>query len=159
MSNILDKFRSVVVDNDPKKPLALAMKFRKLPEGSQRDHFGGTRLGGHFYLFADEEVVAGRVYECVASLQYGDAIASCYVHHPIFNSVGSLIAAREELVKAIAEQVGLSPGSVGIDDPGRGRTLGLHEVGTGQLIDLLAERMGASVAVTGTHTFDAPKVA
>lgn len=153
MTDILDKYRSVVVDNDPKKPLALAMQLRKLPEGAQRDHFAGNLKAGCVYLFADEATVPGRVYECVASLQHGDAIASCYVHHPIFNSVGSLLAAREELINAIATQVGLSPESVGIDDPGRGRTLGLTEVGTGQLIDLLGERMGFSVAVTGTHVF------
>lgn len=150
--SILDKYRSVVVDNNHKKGLALAMELRKRPVEQQRAAFSGTRESGYFYLFADEKTSPGVVYECVASLDGGDAITSVYVHHPIFNSPGALISARTEMIRALADKVGLSVESVGIDDPGRGRVLGLQELGTGQLIDLLAERMGQSIVTTNTHS-------
>ena len=52
-----------------------------------------------------------------------------------------------KLIAAVAERVGLSVESAGVNDEGRGRMLGLAELSTGQLVDLLAERMGSSIVV------------
>lgn len=146
----LTTVRDVVVVNHENMALDLSMRFAKLPKNKQREHFAGSRLGGYFYLFLDPEVSADTFLECVVSTK-GDAITSLYKANRIFNSTGQLLAKREELIRAIAAKVGLSPEGVGVDDPGRGRTLGLEELSTGQLIDLLAEKMGATIITSDTH--------
>ena len=77
----------------------------------------------------------------------GDAITSVYMNHSIFASLGDLQRARTDLIAAVADRVGLSVESAGVNDEGRGRMLGLAELSTGQLVDLLAERMGSSIVV------------
>ena len=150
MNQEINPYLDVVVANSNNRILKLSLKLRSKSSEDQRKAFGGSPLAGYFYLFRDHEV-PDMVYECVPSRELEDAISSLYVNHRIFNSVGTLVAAREHLIKAIAEKVGLSPEAVGIDDPGRGRVLPLKDLSTGQLIDLLAEKMGKTIMTTDSH--------
>lgn len=156
MNQEINPYLDVVVVNSGNSILKLSLKLRSKSEEDQRKAFAGSSLAGYFYLFRDHEV-PDMVYECIASKEGGDAISALYVNHRIFNSVGTLIAAREHLIRAIAEKVGLSPEAVGIDDPGRGRSLPLKDLSTGQLIDLLAEKMGKTIMTTESHVVSAAK--
>jgi len=148
MSEVL--FRDVVVVNHDRLALELSQKLNAIPRNDQRPFFAASQKGGAVYLFADERVSRDTVLECVMSLA-GDAITSLYKVNPIFATPGELLKARERLVDALAAKIGLSVEAIGIDDPGRGRALGLEELSTGQLIDLLAERVGESILTTDSH--------
>lgn len=150
MSEALKDYLDVVVVNSQKTALALSLDLKNLPQEKQRAAFAGERSSGYFYLHS-MDAHPGDVMECVVSLE-GDAITSVYKGHRIFNSVGELVRARTDLVNAIAEKVGLSVGAIGIEDQSRGRALGLSELATGQLIDLLADRVGKSIVVTDSHS-------
>lgn len=145
---ILNQYRNVVVVNSPRVNLELSLNLRKLSVEQQRAHFGGLYGVGFFWLYSHESH-PDKVMECVVSTA-GDAISSTYIVNPIFASLGELLNARERLINALVEKTGLPIESIGVDDPGRGRVLSLPELSTGQLIDLLAERMGTSLAATGT---------
>lgn len=148
--NTLDRYRDVVVVNADHIALALSLELKKQPLSVQRDAFGGSNLGGYLYMYRSDQH-PDKVLESVVSA-FGDSITSLYMNNRIFGSVGELITARETLIKAIAEKVGLSPAAVGIEDSSRGRSLNLCELSTGQLIDTLAERMGSSIVVTNNHS-------
>lgn len=150
MSVDISPYSDVVVVNAPKVALELSLKLKSVTMDEQRKSFAGSALAGWFYLFRDG-CQPNNVYECVVSTSHDDAIASVYKNHPIFTTPGQLMTARECLVRMLADKVGLSVENVGIDDPGRGRSLALPELSTGQLIDLLAERMGSSIIVTDNH--------
>lgn len=147
---ILDKYRDVVVANANHIVLEISLDLKNRPLAEQREAFAGEVQSGFFYLHRIPKYDEA-VFECVVS-GTGDAISSAYINHPIFNTVGDLLKARRELVFAIAEKVGLSVEAVGVDDPGRGRQLGLNELSTGQLIDMLADRVGHSIIVTNNHS-------
>lgn len=143
MEHVLAAYRDVVVVNSERKTLELSLQMRKMTQAQQRDHFAGTKMTGWFYLYCPED--SDTVMECVMS-ERGDSVTSLYKRHRIFASNGELIRARTELMSALSQKIGLSVDAIGIEDETRGRTLGLGELSTGQLIDLLAERSGLSLA-------------
>jgi hypothetical protein len=143
MNATLDAYRDVVVVNGEQKTLDLSLDLKKKSTEEQRNFFAGTPMTGWFYLYGREG--DDTLMECVMSPQ-GDSITSLYKRHPIFASAGELIRARTTLMAALSDKVGLSIEGIGIEDMARGRTLGLAELSTGQLIDLLAERSGVSLA-------------
>lgn len=155
MNEALAAYLDVVVVNASNTALRLALKLRELPPVEQIKAFGGTRLCGYFYLFRGAEF-PDKVYECIAVHLGDDAISSVYIDHRIFSSHGTLIAAREHLIRSIADKVGLSPEAIGIEDPARGRSVALKDLATGQLIDLLAEKMGKTIVTTNSHVVEAP---
>ena len=150
---IMDRVRSVQVVNSQTVALQLSQTLRAMPKDKERDVFAGDMTTGFFWLVTDAAKQPDMVMECVVSPQ-GDAITSTYSAHPIFGSVGELMRTRRLLIEALSEQLGLSNDLIGVEDPGRGRRLGTHELGTGQLIDLLAEQMGTSVATTSSYGGD-----
>lgn len=139
MSNILDRVRDLVVLDNNKALLELSLDLRELPKDEQRHRFGGSRETGWFYLHDNPEKRRDMVFECVVS-PTGETVSSLYKGHPIFNSVGELLRVREQLCQAIGEKIGLDYRNVGIFDAARGRDIGLDELATGQLIDILIER-------------------
>jgi len=150
---VLEKYRDLVAVNSERIALELSLNLRKESIEAQRAAFGGSRELGFFYLYR-HDAHNDKVLESVLAMT-GDAITSVYVNHRANASIGSLMAARSELMRAISEKIGLSIEAIGIEDPGRGRQVALSELATGQLIDILAERMGTSVAVTGSFGGDA----
>jgi hypothetical protein len=153
IDHILAKYRDLIVDNVDRHMLVLTQDLRAQSQERQMATFAQHPDAGGFYLYANREKLPGVVFECVRGFG-GDSISSCYKAHPIFNSAGTLIAARAELIAALAFKVGLPAESVGIDDAARGRALGLHELATGQLIDLLAEKASRVLVQTDTHAID-----
>lgn len=146
---VLDMHRDIAAVNSNQIALGLSQILRGKTIAEQRECFGGSYAYGFTWLFRDDAKYPGKVMETVSSPQ-GDAITSVYMNHRCLASVGELARSRELLIKAVAEKVGLSVESVGVDDAGRGRTLGLAELATAQLIDLLADRMGHTVITTGS---------
>jgi hypothetical protein len=146
----LDSMRDVVVVNHERTALEISFDLKEKPKYEQRQAFAGSHAGGFFYLHRIDKF-PDTAFECVVSPN-GDAISSVYKNHRIFQNAGELVRARETLVAAVAQKVGLSPESVGVDDESRGRTMDLTELSTGQLIDMLAEKMGKSIVTTASHS-------
>lgn len=146
--NTLARFRDVVVVNSDKRALAMSQQLRSKSLADQRECFGGNSTSGFFWIFTSPEFPE-EVMECAVS-SGGDAITSLYKRHRIFGARGDLIEARTALIAALESSVGLSRAAIGVDDPVRRRTLGLAELATGQLIDLLAEREGCGLIIRGT---------
>lgn len=143
---VLEKHRSLVAVNSETITLGLTKLLNAKSEHEKRKFFGGSHTYGFTWLFRDDSKYPGKVMETVVSPQ-GGAITSVYINHSSVVSLGELANSREQLIKAVAEKVGLSVGAVGVDDTCRGRVLGLAELATAQLIDLLADKMGKSIAV------------
>lgn len=150
---ILDKYRDLVVDNIDRHMLTLSQDLRTQSHTRQAAAFAQHQDAGGFYLYANSEKLPGVVFECVRGFA-NDSISSCYKEHRIFASSGNLIAARAELIQALAYKIGMPAESIGIDDEARGRALGLHELATGQLVDLLSEKSGRVLVQTDTHAVD-----
>lgn len=139
----LNRHSDVVVVNSTKFAIELGAKYRALSEAEQRQHFGGDHKVGFFYLYRHPSI-PGVVMECVVS-PAGDSVTATYMDHQIFATVGELMKSRDYLQRALAQKIGISRESAGVQDAGRGRYLGLSELSTGQLIDLLADRMGVTI--------------
>lgn len=156
MNRTLEAYRDVVVVNGERLTLEMNLDFGKKRKEEQRQYFGGDRTVGWFYLYNSAKLHPDTVMECVMS-EAGDSITSLYKRHPIFASQGSLMTARNALMFALSEKIGLSIEAIGIEDEARGRTLGLSELSTGQLIDMLAERSGVVIAAkTDSYGNDLP---
>lgn len=153
----LDRFRNIVVVNAQRTALEISQHLRRLPLNEQRQHFGGDYGSGYLYLYRHDSH-PDKVMETVVSPQ-GEAITSIYINSPELATIGEVIKMRQALIRAIAERVGLSAGLIGVEDEGRGRQLGLAELSTGQLIDVLGDRMGSSVMVSSSIGGDADAVA
>ena len=150
--NTLAAYSDVVAVNAQHIVLALSSDFKARNEYERRKAFAGSNRAGYFYLFRSQ-AFPEQVFECVISRgDPGESMSSLYMNHRIFSTPGTLLEAREALIRAISEKVGLSPEAIGIDDGARGRSVPLHDLATGQLIDLLAERMGKSIVVANSHS-------
>jgi hypothetical protein len=145
VSTVLEKYRHIVVVNGEVPLFHLSNKLRGLPPDQQRQHLGGDNKVGWFYLIGDCEKSPNMVLESVVSPVGGDSVNSVYMGDPIFASIGELMRARNELIAALAEKIGLSVEAIGIEDVTRGRALSLSELATGQLIDMLAEADGSTL--------------
>lgn len=156
MSETFEKYRSIVVANHDYAAHALALELRKLSLSEQRNHFGGDPKVGYVYLFRKDELYPDLVYECVASASHKDAIVSTYKNCAALNDLASVLRTRAELIAACATKIGMPAESIGIDDEVRGRALGLEELSTGQLVDVLAERLGKTILRTDSYGQERP---
>lgn len=147
---ILDQYRDIVVVNATHIALEISLDLKARALHEQRESFAGNFATGFFYLHSIDKF-PDTVFECIVSPN-GDAITSVYKQHRVFSEPAELMRARDRLCHAIAEKVGMSIEGVGVDDEARGRTLGLNDLSTGQLVDMLAERMGQSIMVTNSHS-------
>lgn len=144
MNEILQRHADVVVVNADHIARAMGLKLAAVSEEARRETFGGNPKTGHFYLYRDEEF-PGKVFECVVS-HGGFSMTSLYMAHRIFGTRADLMRARESLMDAIGATVGLPAESIGVDDQDRG-TVGLADMATGQLIDMLNGRVGNQIIV------------
>lgn len=147
----LNKFRGLTVVNSAEIAQKMSLQLQAATLEVKQSTYGGSPLVGWFYMFRSE-AHAGMVFECVVT-PAGDSISSVYMNHSMFDTRAELMRTRESLMGAIATDLGLSIEGVGIDDHTRGRTLGLSELATGQLVDMLAQRVtGKQIIVTNNHS-------
>lgn len=145
-----ERYRDLVVVNGDRIAHEMSYAFRQLSEEQQAQLHVNSATAGNFWLFrpAPDHKHAGMVLEVVYSIEAGDCIQAIYRDNRINASAGELIRARENLIRAIAERRGLSIERCGVDDAGRGRMIGLEEMTTGQLIDMLAEEFNGKSILT-----------
>jgi hypothetical protein len=141
----LAAYRGIVVVNAAHIALELSLQLRNASIEAQRAAFGGDKEVGWVYLYRHPTLHTDTVLESVASPDGMDTITSTYKNHPALANIGELIRTRRNLIRALASKVGLSAENIGIEDPVRGRMLGLTELSTGQLIDMLAEKAGVTI--------------
>lgn len=152
MSSILEAVRDVVVVNSNHHALKLSLLMRDGPPGDVKKAYAGNDQVGHFYLYRNVAAQA-MVLETVASRTHKDGITAVYREHRIFESGAELMRTRGALIEALAKEYGLPAESIGIDDAARGRSLGLNELSTGQLIDLLQDRARAGIVTMKTDNY------
>lgn len=90
-------------------------------------------------IFSDQERYPGKVVEVVSSQDGSDACMTLFANDSIFGDLTKLEALRKELIYAIASRFTALPGLLTIMDEERGKKVLLREMGTAQLIDLLAD--------------------
>jgi hypothetical protein len=110
-----------------------------LPESRKKDLFAQSPRGGGVYVYESPDY-PGKVLEVVAGVRTDDQMACLYEGHPIFNTPGELVKAREELIQVFEHLHRAIPGTLFLPDPGRGRHCELREVATMQLCDVIAKR-------------------
>lgn len=154
MNLVLDSVRDLVVVNSDHHALKLSILLRDGPMADVNNARGGDAYSGYFVLYRHPDV-PGMVLETVISPKHKDGITSVYQEHRMFESRAELMRKRTSLIAELAKEYGLPPESIGIDDVARGRSMGLTELSTGQLIDLLQDRAhGGIVRVkSNNHAF------
>lgn len=143
----LERMRGLTVMNSNSILLEMSLDLRQKTQEDQRKRFGGSQKAGWFYLHSNDDKRPDTVFECVVS-EAGDYVSAIYKGHPTFNSIGEHTRVREALIDELAGKIGLSHDMIGVPDEARGRDLGLNELATGQLIDLLEEQSRGSL-ITG----------
>jgi hypothetical protein len=143
-SETLAKYSSVVVVNADHIALRMSLALAAESVEVRNACYGGSPGIGFFYLYAHPDYPE-TVFECVVTPS-GESITSLYKGHPIFENRAELMGARASIIVGIAQSVGLSVSAIGVDDGERGR-VGLSEMATGQLIDMLNRREGKSIVV------------
>lgn len=142
----LDRYRHLVVVNSQRIALQLSQLLQKVPREQASKMMVRNRTAGCFWLFRDPNVL-GTALECVVSPAGGDSVTSLYKDCSEIATPGALLDMRTHLIEALATRVGLSVEAVGIQDQTRGRLVGLNELATGQLLDLLAEQLGSGLTL------------
>lgn len=138
MSNpILFKLRDLKPIND--EPLVNKMLeiLVAIPNEKQDDLWTRTQGAGNVCMFK-HSITPGKVIEYVQGSK-DDSVTTLYEGHPIFSSLKALTEARLDLISEIATVTMALPGTVVVRDAGRGRECFLRELGTAQLMDVLAE--------------------
>lgn len=142
----MERYRHMVVVNGERLTHELSFAMRQLSEEAQSRLMARSNKAGAMWLFRDP-AKPGYLLEVVYSLEHGDYVSSVYRDDAVNSSAGDVLRMRENLIDALAERHGLSAELMTVTDEGRGREIGLNEMGTGQLIDLLSEQLGSSLAV------------
>ena len=151
---VLDSVRDLIVVNSNHHALKLSLLMRDGPKEAIHAAYAGSARGGYFYLYRND-AVPGMVMETVVSPIYKDGITSIYQEHRIFESKAILMRKREDLITELANQIGLSPEAIGIEDEARGRSMSLQDLSTGQLIDMVLDRSRGGIVTMKTDNFNA----
>ena len=149
---VFNSARDLVVVNSNHHALKLSLLLRDGPPEDVKRARASSKEGGHLVLYRNP-AVPEMVLETVMSPEYKDGITSVYREHRIFESGAELLRVRAGLIRELAGQIGLSPEAVGIDDPGRGRSMSLTELSTGQLIDLILDRSRGGIVTMKTDNY------
>lgn len=80
-----------------------------------------------------------------------DSVTTLYHNAPELHSLESLIEVRKELILAIAQRFVALPSTMTVMDAGRNREAWLNELGTAQLLDILAMSTDTDV-LSGVRT-------
>ena len=94
---------------------------------------------GTIAVFSDQERHPGKIVEVVSSLDGEDACMTLYMENPIFGELTKLAELRKEVICAIGSRFVSLPGLMTVMDEARGKKVLLREMGTAQLLDLLAD--------------------
>lgn len=138
---VLAKYRSVQPLDDEETVNKLLKIMVELPNAEHAEYFGRSSKAGRFFLIRHESV-PDRVIEYIPDIQDDSSVTTLYVNHPIFASKQALIDAREEIIEAIDRIFLAMPNTVTVKDLGREKELFLPELGTAQLLDVLAKFSG-----------------
>lgn len=96
---------------------------------------------GTITIFSDQERHPGKIVEVVSSLDGEDACMTLYAENPIFGELTKLAELRKEVIYALGSRFTALPGLTTVMDEARGKKVLLREMGTAQLLDLLADYM------------------
>lgn len=137
--NKFNDLRVSLVANSDYVAQAMLAEFEPKSNTDKRKCFAQSKVaGGVFVVTSDtEERFKGNILEVVAGIGDNDFMLTLHEPHPIFNTPGELVKAREELIEAIERMYGAAPGRVMVPDAARKRQLKLQELGTQQLLDQL----------------------
>lgn len=74
-----------------------------------------------------------------------DSVTTLYHNAPEFQTLEALIDTRKELILSVAQKFSALPSVMTVMDAGRNREAWLNELGTAQLLDILAMSTGTDV--------------
>lgn len=145
MSNaILTKYREVRPTFDESQVNTLQIELLKTTDAERINGFVRDDMGGTFCVFTDS-AVPNRVLEYVKGSEQ-DSVSTLYENtSPIFSDLGALRMARRELIGEIGARLGRLPSTISVYDGGREREVALNELGTAQLMDVLARFTGTDL--------------
>src|SRR3954447_5292195 len=97
----LRKFEALrVVPKSADRVTQLQAELEKLGEGEKRRLFAQSKRGGGVFIFESKNY-PGRILEVVAGVRSDDMMSGLYEPHPMFNTPGEAIKAREELIELL----------------------------------------------------------
>lgn len=112
---------------------------QKLSQDSKRLLFAQSTVGGGVFIYESKQF-PNQILEIVAGVRADDLMSCLYEPHPMFNTPGEAIKAREELIQLLERMHMAIPGTLVIDDQGRGRKVELRELVTMQIVDMIAQK-------------------
>lgn len=149
IDDVIEKYRNLVVVNDEDTVNAMQGVMVKLPESFLLHCYSYSSKSGRAIVFRDERF-PGFVMEYIPDQANDTSVTTLYADHSIFQSAQSHVDAREEIIAAIDSHFMAVPNTVTVMDGGRNKECFLVELGTAQLLDVLAlitERAAPGVAV------------
>lgn len=145
MSNAtLHKYRSLKPVNDEPTTNKLLTILVEIPNAGQEGFWIRTNDAGYVCLFQHDSV-PGRLVEYVQGSQ-DDSVTTLYELNPVFATLQSLKDCRNDLISEIGRVLLALPNTVTVHDEGRERQLFLRELGTAQLMDVLAHFASVDLA-------------
>lgn len=144
MSNpVLHKYRDITpLSDDATTDAMLRILVDIHPQEQQRWWIKNQNVG--FVCIFTHEKFPGKVIEYVQGSQE-DSVTTLYDMHPIFADLARLEQVRNELITEIGVTLMALPASVLVYDAGREREAPLKELGTAQLMDVLAHFTGTDL--------------
>lgn len=135
-NSVLEKYRSLRHVNDENIVNAIFDRLIVIPANQQGQYWIRDAEAGQICTYEDDRF-PGKVLEYVMGTQE-DSVSTLYEGHPIFESRARLVDVRKEIIAEIARLFLAVPSVLTLWDDGRGRQVHLRELGTLQLLDMLA---------------------
>lgn len=139
MDNLIEQYsRQLTVLHDPDTAEAIFKRGVHENEG-KISAIVQPETVGVIAIFSDQENNPGKIVEIAHSLNGNDACMTLYTNDSIFGELSKLADLRQKLIYAISGRFMALPGLLTVMDEARGKKVLLREMGTAQLIDLLAD--------------------
>lgn len=145
MSNpTLHKYRNVRPLNDTSKVEAMLAILVEIPNEAQSGFWIRETRAGNVCIFR-HAAFPGVVLEYAQGTK-DDSVTTIYEDGPEFVTLQAIIDMRAELIAEIGRVLFAIPSTVTVRDEGREREVALVELGTAQLIDVLAHFTQSDIA-------------
>jgi hypothetical protein len=135
----LERFASLRTLKNEDHTRFLLGRMQGMTDSDKKPFFAQSKRAGGVYVYEAPDH-PGQILEVVAGVRTDDMMACLYEPHPCFATPGELLKAREELIELLERLHQAVPGTLYIDDRGRGRKVELRELATMQLVDMIGKR-------------------
>jgi hypothetical protein len=136
----LEKFQSLrAIPKTSTRAQVILNDLTNLPDDQRRKCFAQSKRAGGLFVY-EHPKYPRQILEVIAGVRGDDSMCCLYEPHPMFNSPGEAVKAREELIALLESMHSAIPNTLLFDDEGRGRKVEIREMVTMQIVDSIAQK-------------------